>query len=142
MTIDPDFEPHEALYRRIQPGLYPFTEPLSQAIMQKLITFPDCSVNRSKYSKPEDVLEPDYLQWGILQFLVQDVPIRLQDGDSISTFKVVHCPLLENYAHSEIQSFKGDILKEPSKTLKTRFRDEIAKKARVQRIPSIKQSER
>jgi hypothetical protein len=137
MTIDPYFEPNEALYRRMQPNSYPITP----ATMQKLIVFPDCSVNRSKYSQPEDVLKPEYFHWGILEFFVQDVPNKLQDGESISNFEVVHCPLEDNYAHSEIRSFKGGILKEPSKTLKTRFRDEIAKKARVVRAPSAKMDE-
>jgi hypothetical protein len=137
MTIDPHFEPNEALYRRIQPGSYPVTE----ATIQKLIVFPDCSVNRSKYSQPEDVLKPDYLHWGILEFLVKDVPTILQEGESSSSFLVVHCPLEDNYAHSEIQSYKGEHLKEPSKTLKTRFRDAIRKNHRVLRAPSMKPSD-
>jgi hypothetical protein len=131
--IDAIFTPEEMLYRRIEPNAL----PISQVTMIRIIPFPDCSVNRSKYSQPQDVLLPDYLNWGVLGFAVQYVPKELSASESYSRFDVVHCPLSDNYAHSEIRSYKtGTELKEPSKTIKMLFRDEIRKNARVILEPS------
>ncbi len=134
MTIDPDFQADETLYRRVAPTEYPITE----ATFQKLIPFPDCSVNRSKYSQPTDVLLPDHQNYGVLGFLVGSVPKELGEGDQHRQFVVEHHPVPNNYAHSEIRSYQvNGVLKEPAKTLRTCFRDELRKKAWLILEPSV-----
>jgi len=81
-------------------------EPTAAQIIWEQMRMPDQSVNRSKYSRPNDVLFPQYFLCGILAFPVSDVPNNLLSGTGISTeFKVTHVPFRDNYAHSEIRAF-------------------------------------
>jgi hypothetical protein len=64
------------------------------------------SVNRQKYSDPEDVLFlPDGTfcdECGVLEFAVWNIPARIQGGQSAYVFSPRHVPEDLNYAHSEI----------------------------------------
>ena len=73
------------------------------------------SVNRSRFSKPEDVLIPptdrpeaDFSQWGFASVAVQDLPVQLRsipDSNPSYSYRPVHDPLPDNYAHSEIRAY-------------------------------------
>lgn len=107
---DQSFHPSENLYMRFEDhGLsISAQEPTATQIIREQIRTLDQSVNRSKYSRPEDVLFPRNFSWGILAFPVCDVPNNLLSGTGISIeFKVTHVPLWNNYAHSEIHAFNA-----------------------------------
>lgn len=101
---DPYFDPKEELYRRIS------KEHIDEEnkIIPATIAFRNFSVNRGKYSKPEDVLHPDWKEWGIGCFTVEEIPepIIAESGNKFE-LKVIHVPKNGNYAHSEIQTYKN-----------------------------------
>src|SRR5687767_14248952 len=75
--IDPLLPPHERLFMRC-----PREWVDADRIKPAYIHFPDQSVNRAKYSRPQDVLLPDgtaqskdWLFWGVAAFQVADVPL-------------------------------------------------------------------
>lgn len=93
------------------------------------------SVNRSKYSIPEDVLEPDCCGGNIrsgqvvLEFLVDDLPAELPEDDPKYRFALKHDPCECCYAHSVIWcNIDGDIgspCLKPSKTVRDLFRAQL-----------------
>jgi len=99
---DPIFDFDEALYVRCQ------TKDINAGhILPSGIRFPDWSTNRSKYSEPGDVLLPSFARWGIGSFKVRDIPSELQfEQSKCYSFCPVHDPLPENYAHTEVRTFK------------------------------------
>lgn len=132
--VDPVFDPGEHLYRRLravdidQDGR---VEPTS-------LESPDFSVNRSKYSEPDDVVI-SHPRCGIAAFTVEEVPRSLLSGGDIEyRFSVEHDPLDDDYAHSEVRSYKdGKRLapKKSPKAVRTKFRLILASKMRVLREP-------
>lgn len=131
---DPRFLPSERLFRRIHPDHLEGGQVLSAAI-----PFPDFSVNREKYSIPEDVLL-DHTGFGILAFQVRDVPPRLDGADDREfTFKVEHVPEEENYAHSEVRTYcDGERTSaKPPKALRAEFRLRLCAAGRVLVRPDI-----
>lgn len=66
---DENFDRAEKLYYRCQDQ-----HVYGQRLLPQAIRFPNFSVNRSKYSEPEDVLIPSYQDWGISTFSVGDLP--------------------------------------------------------------------
>ena len=138
---DPDFDQQEKLYHRF--------EKLQKASDGKFypasIRFPDFSVNRERYSKPEDVLYPNYKGLGIVSFKVEDLPEPILTGEGSKnettyTFVPVHDPLEENYAHSEIRTFKnGHYSKnmDVSKKVKFKFRTHLANKLNVEKESEV-----
>ena len=102
-AIDPEFAPGESLYLRYSPQIEA-TEDLPASAMA--IRFPDFSVNRGKYSEPEDVLIPNWPDFGIAAFRVRDVPTSVSGRGIVYEFKVEHDPLELNYAHSEVRTYK------------------------------------
>ena len=85
-----EFDPQERLFHRfnklIEEGghLYPAQ-----------IRFPDFSVNRERFSEPEDVLLPIYLNWGIVAFNVENIPDEKVTGEGSSqetvySFIIIH----------------------------------------------------
>ena len=87
--VDPLFEPSENLYRRCQAD-----QIVGGRILPQAFRSPDFSVNRGKYSEPEDVLIPSYERWGsIASFQVKDVPSRISSGGGTEfDFRVDHVP--------------------------------------------------
>lgn len=129
---DPVFEPTEPLYKRFSPAEFVPGSSIS-------VRFPEFSVNRGKYSEPEWVLLPQWLDYGIVVFLVRDVPAEMtSEGGVRYTFIVAHAPLEDNYAHSEIRALKEGRhvprLDVP-KTLKKKFRQILAERWRIYRQP-------
>ncbi len=108
------------------------------------IRFPNFSVNRSKYSESYDVLIPEYFDWGIYSFHVQDIPppITRSGGKNIETiyeFYVQHVPEKNNYAHSEVRVSKDGIYNEEmkisNKIVKKTFRFKLSDRATIIKYP-------
>lgn len=134
--VDMNFDDNENLYNRFK------KEFLTEGkFLPTGIKFPDWSVNREKYSEPEDVLFPDFLEWGIAQFKVSDVPDTLTSaGDNKFDFKVEHAPVEENYSHSEVRSYKNEQHNrkiDVNKLVKKRFRQIISEKIVIIKEPMI-----
>ena len=136
-----EFDPQEHLFQRfdklIDEGghLYPAQ-----------VRFPDFSVNRELFSKPEDVLLPIYLDWGIVSFKVEDIPDKKITGErtskeTIYSFIIVHVPEQDNYSHSEVRAEKNGIynkkLRIESKEVKRYFRYKLSEKLKTLRLPLI-----
>jgi len=139
--IDNNFEPEELLYRRFCPH-----EILGDRLAPDSIKFPDWSVNREKYSEPHDVQFPSgsnqvYLCCGIAGFSVADIPCKV-DTQGIFTFNIEHNPKFDNYAHSELITYKNGVsgkeLKnfKVSNTIKKTFRQLLSDKSRIISEPS------
>lgn len=104
--IDPFFEPDEQLYLRVQP------DQIDKTVERALCTafrFPVQSVNRGKYSdSPTWVLYPNFFDWGIAAFEVQQIPTPVvSEGGVAYDFLVEHDPLEDNYPHSEVRAYRG-----------------------------------
>jgi hypothetical protein len=132
-----EFDPQELLFLRfiqlIQEGGYFY--PAS-------IGFPDFSVNRGRFSEPEDVLLPIYLNLGIATFNVEDIPDEKVFGEGSSqetvySFVIVHVPEPDNYAHSEIRTKKNGVYnkktKIKNKEVKRYFRYKLSEKIKILR---------
>jgi hypothetical protein len=133
--VDSHFESSETLYYRCR------AEHISgDRLLPQAIRFPDFSVNRSKYSEPEDVLVPTYLNWGVSAFHVSDLPLAQQtDAQTVYSWQVIHDPLEDNYSHSEVRTDKnGQYSKtlDVPKTMKKFFRQVLSDKARILKQPS------
>jgi hypothetical protein len=116
--VDSCFESSEDLYYRCR------AEHISDnRLLPQAIRFPDFSVNRSKYSNPEDVLVPTYSDWGVSAFHVGDLQLEQKtDAHTVYSWQVIHDPLEDNYSHSEVRTFKNgsysETLKVPTTTKK------------------------
>lgn len=107
-----NFQPVEKLFLR-------FNKLLEENgyIYPSSIHFPAFSVNREKFSEPNDVLLKNYLDWGIAAFKVEDIPDDTEteqndDSHTVYSFKAVHCPEDFNYAHSEVHTERNGSYKE------------------------------
>ena len=96
------------------------------------------SVNRSKYSLPEDVLEPDCCdgnfrpEYVVLQILVSELPTEITASNGTSyRIRPVHRPKETCYSHSEIWcNEQGDIdqpYQRPPKDVRNLFYGELAR---------------
>jgi hypothetical protein len=100
--------------------------------------FPRPSVNRQRYSEPEDVIYSDEGEFdgcGVLEFSVEHIPQRLVDGAGKAyVFFPWHTPDEDNYAHSEIwcesESERGQQA-DPNSTTKKKFRTMLSQHAKV-----------
>ena len=134
--IDPIFEPAEWLYHRCK-----LEEVDGDRLLPTAISFRNWSVNRGKYSEPEDVLIPDWKDWGIAKFRAEHVPGPMNTaGDTVWEFKIEHDPLEDNYSHSEIRSYKNGALApkpQPSDLIKKAFRQIISDNSAIHRQPRV-----
>ena len=134
---DPAFGSDELLYRRylqahwiggcFSPLGFSFSEHSGQ------------SVNRQKYSEPEDVqffengtFDND---WGVLEFAVRDIPpILPEDGAASFVFFPKHIPEELNFAHSEVwcdrEERTGGYVR-PSKTVRKLLRAKLSQRVLV-----------
>src|SRR5271166_906034 len=93
------------------------------------LRYENTSVNRSRYSKPWDVIF-DHPGQGIVQFLVCWLPLELpyvqpNPPVTLHSFYPGHKPEDENYSHSEIWTYKEGVrVEKPSlpNTVKKEFR--------------------
>ena len=141
---DPIFEDNECLYFRCS-----VDQIDENGILQDAIKFPNWSTNRAKYSEPEDVLLPKFSNWGIAQFRIIDIPKSLQsEGGITCQFRPIHDPVslsvedgdtYENYAHTEVRTFKDnvfDIKRKPPTLIKKEFRARLAARIKIIKRPS------
>jgi hypothetical protein len=130
---DQVFGDAENLYRR-----YSKEHWVGDTFVSAGFKFPRPSVNREKYSQPEDVVYSDdgkFTGWGVLEFRVENIPQRLVDGAGRPyLFFPWHTPEEDNYAHSEIwcesESQRGQHA-DPSSQTKKRFRTILSQHVRV-----------
>ena len=64
-----EFDPHESLFQRFDKLI-----ENSDHLYPAQVRFPDFSVNRERFSEPEDVLLPNFFDWGIAAFNYEDIP--------------------------------------------------------------------
>jgi hypothetical protein len=129
---DQHFDLAEMLYRR-----YLNVHWEGNRIVDAHFSFPP-SVNREKYSRPEDTLFSDvgrFNGWGVLEFATKHVPTRLEDAAGTGfAFFPRHVPEDENYSHSEIwcerEQQRGETA-DPSPTAKKKFRAMLSQQVRV-----------
>jgi hypothetical protein len=136
-----NFVPGEVLYRR-----HRRTDTKNGVILPSALQFPKKtentgqSVNRSSFSKPEDVLwTPKGRQhgFGVFQFPVSCLPASLtcRESGRRFTFFPKHVPLWNNYAHSEVWcdeipgKNQGYVL--PTSVVKKEVRATIQKHSRI-----------
>lgn len=98
------FDPHEFLYRR-----YAMVHFADGQVLPQSISFPEPSFNRSKFSRPEDVLHVDCCDgkelpgWGVLESGASDLSVSAESGDNRKfTLYPKHVPTPACYAHSEL----------------------------------------
>lgn len=101
--VDPDFDPAESLYIRL-PGR---NRKKADAADIKL---PIQSANRSKYSEPEWALLPSHIDYSVGAIEVRHARIDgTSEGNMRCELKVEHVPEENNYAHSEIRTYKKGV---------------------------------
>jgi hypothetical protein len=113
-------------------------------LIEARIPLANQSVNWSKYSRPWDV-KFDHPTLGIGQILVSNLPTRLPEvlsidpNDKFHDYAPKHVPENLNYAHSEIQVYKGGVLaaKVNNSNVKTAYRSIIRKKAVILLKPLV-----
>lgn len=154
--VVPDFDPTERLFLR-----YQLTHWVVGQLAPTGIRFngkSGVSVNRSQFGLPEDTLfheEGRYNGLGVVQFLVADIPLRVDpDSDKGESgepyrFRLKHVPLdveadpteVEiNYAHSEIWSHRADSTevdpahRDPGKTIQVSFKIRLCQRIRQEQI--------
>jgi hypothetical protein len=106
------------------------------------VRFPDFSVNRGGlgFGPASDVLIPSWPTLGVIQFLVRDIPSQISfDHNTRYEFRAVHVPQDENYAHSEVRTFKNGNydpkLEIKSKIVKKAFRQQLGERAVTVIVP-------
>ncbi len=107
------------------------------------IGYANLSVNREKYSVSEDVIF-GMPSWGILYWLVADVPSNVKPSNEglgePFDFRPSHAPEWNNYAHSEIWAYKGNVRVQdpnPSKVVKKMYRQLMSERAKIIKLPEI-----
>jgi hypothetical protein len=131
LAPDQEFESSERLFRRIHPD-----HLAGGMVLDAFLPFPAFSVNREKYGLPEEVIR-HHPSFGIASFTVGDIPEALEDpGGQVYRFGVEHRPEPENYAHSEVHSYRDGMTQEPSKTVRKRFRELLRRRILVLREPT------
>jgi hypothetical protein len=102
---DQHFPDEENLYRRFSPDKLDGDE-----ISIAAVALPDMSVIRERYGRPEWLLlSEDHADWGVLAFLVRDIPPRRvlwHEGVTPFELQPRHVPHQRNYPHSEVWVFR------------------------------------
>lgn len=137
---DQQFDPADRLFRRY-PKKY-LINGMPVPIAMQALQFDQnsgMSVNWSRYSEPQDVLEPDCCEGNhrhdcvVLAFAVSEVPPEVATVDEIDgafRFLPKHSPRIACHAHSEIWCNRsGDIgqpFERPPKHVRDEFRSRLA----------------
>ena len=103
------------------------------------IGFPNFSTNRERFSEPEDVLlanYPNYLNWGIAAFRIEDIPGDISTSEETTySFVPLHDPEPYNYSHTEMRTEKNGIYQEgvkiKSSKVKREFRYKLSEKINI-----------
>ena len=103
-TVVDTFDADEFLYRR-----YALVHFADGQVLPQSIRFPKPSFNRSKFSRPEDVLHVDCCDgkelpgWGVLEGRASDLSVSAESGDKRKfTLYPKHAPKPTCYPHSEL----------------------------------------
>jgi hypothetical protein len=135
-------DPQELLYLR-----FPATDLDGGEVFAVSMPFPVWCANRGRFSRPRDVLIPNWANWKIAAFPVGSVPKHLSadpekkkvDGkwqiiERSFSFVPVHLPEPDNYSHSEVHCFEdgnpGAMVK-PPQTLRKKFRTMLSEQAQI-----------
>lgn len=101
------------------------------------------SVNREKYSEPQDVIfseAEEFANWGVLSFRVSDLPNEFPVEKPQYRFFPKHVPMEDNFSHSEVWCdllpAKGTYVK-PSKQLRKLFRAVLSQRCVVEIIATV-----
>ena len=104
---DQEFRASDHLYYRCATE-----DVVGDRLLPARISYANTSVNWSKYSKPWDVIF-DHPEYGIARFIVRDLPVELPRDVPVGakaplahSFFPSHVPEKENYAHSEIWTWR------------------------------------
>jgi hypothetical protein len=140
LSVVETFDDDEVLYRR-----YLLAHFIDHELVPQHFHFPRPSFNRSKFSRPLDVLHPDCCDgktlgtgWGVLECLASDAHVSTQSHDAKElVLHPKHKPLATCYAHTELWCFTSESGAEakPSPTVKEKLRIKLAKKFN-ERIPA------
>jgi hypothetical protein len=132
----PNFDGEEFLYLR-----YGREDFVSGQLAPGGIRFPKTSVNRGSLSQPEDALfaeDGKYNGLGVVEFKVSEIPPKIvQEQGPTYVFFMRHVPDSDNYSHSEIwsdQATQTGAYREPSKTVKFKFRIHLCQRITRERI--------
>lgn len=132
--VDDIFDPFEHLYHRCSKQYLD-----GNRVLPAGIRYANMSVNRQKYSEPEDVIF-GYPGFGIIRFIVKMIPAYLKsDGGMTWEFRPAHVPEEDNYAHSEIHAYKDGnrVTKpQPPELIKKKYRQIMSDHAVVLREPT------
>lgn len=92
------------LYRRV------FTEHIAGTVIHySAFDRPNASVNSSHLSDPDDVLIPVFLDAGVVELPVENLPVDVVDSEGHEVqLGVTHLPSRANYAHCEIRAQFGN----------------------------------
>lgn len=114
---DQEFTPQERLFRRVT--RYQLIDS-DGYVLPPGVPLPDLSVNREKYSQPEDVLigHPDAV--AIAAAVVSDIPTAISGHE----FRPVHDPEEENYSHTEVRALRDGkrLERKPPPSVRKAFR--------------------
>jgi hypothetical protein len=144
--IDQSFDLAELLFYRVK-GFDP-----QGLVNVDDILFPNTSVNRGKFSRPEHALclrYPAFADWKVAQFKVSEIPGDIIEpvNDTVFTFRIFHDPTLktekedENYAHSEVRVFVGEVRKKnvASSHVQKTYRMELRRVMQSSPLPQVAQ---
>lgn len=128
---DPYFSSSERLFRRVPPE-----DVVGGTISDASLPSPSFSVNREKYSSAADVIK-GYPGFRVAAFQVGDIPpdVSSDSGESYQ-FGVEHEPLPDNYAHSEVNSYReGRKLQyKPPRQVRKKFRDLLRRRIEILQV--------
>jgi hypothetical protein len=132
--VDPIFNGSEKLFRRFR------SEHIASGTFTGVgLSFKDDapSVNRQKYSFPDDVLFTEggeYANWGVISLRVRDIPSELPDGSPRYRIGPRHDPLEDNYAHSGIhcEGIPAQGYVEPSPAVRKILRATLGQRIKIE----------
>lgn len=134
---EPTIPTSEALYRSVAKD-----EVDEHGALAAAVEMPACSFNRSKYSKPEDVLVASRpTQNGIVEITPGELPppVPRASGEPYEFF-AADDPIDANDAHCEVRICRTGIeyksSHKPNKDILMKARAELAKRMRVYRAPT------
>ena len=135
---DQNFENDELLYRR-----YLREHFVGNQLIDAYFPFP-ISLNRQKYSQPQDVIFSEagsFDGWGVLEFRVDQVSLQMTHADAQFFFFPKHAPEENNYSHTETRcSRTAEHIPEiePSSAVKKKYRVMLSQQGPIVRVPARK----
>ena len=106
--VDNDFPDEERLFFRIEEAVLADGEKIPPSA----VPFPNTSMNRERYSLPEDVLlgKQGFLVYGTAVAQVRINHQTTSDRGASTYYRLcpIHVPLEDNYSHTELRVFKND----------------------------------